>query len=843
MKKYITLLAAGSFCALLLAQSTMTVHLGSSLLNVFDVADVDSVTFNNDNMFVKGKNPKTYKVADVDSVTFYYEPKVADTVFVRYEGDKVDVLNPYTDISVETSGSNVAIVSAHGTKGIVYCLSGSSSNGSFTLTPDRGYTLCLDNLNLANPTSAPVVLNAAASGENYVANIHLRGASSLEDGSASSFKGALYTKSKMKISDDTLYSNTSLTVVGNAKHAINSSKRIELYSGELNIAGAVSDGINADGVEVYGGSLTIGNTGGDGVDCSEKVLVAGGKVSVGVSASDVKGIKCDSIVEIAGGELLFNVTGAGAKAIKSGVKTLVSGGSLTAELLATTAFVNVADATDVSYNAALTSNGNVEILGNALVKVTGNGVAARAVSADGNVLVSGGELIADLTGAYNIESANNDTTSVFGIKADTAISVTGGKVNITIGEEANIAKGMKADKVYVQGGEVSITNEGGYWYTASTNSNSSNSNRPWGGGFGGGFGGGSTTTVTSSTPKAIRGESVVAISGGKVSVTCLHGKAITSNELIEIGETDADNSKLELNIVSGVSTDPYYNASSEKTHNLRYCGPKSILCDKVVKVNSGTINITSFDSGIKGKDVTVNGGLLTISAAYDQGIHGIQTLTINGGDILVSESFEAFEGTTMTFNGGVTSVYASDDAWNCSTSTSGTGTASVTVNGGVHYLYVGSGDTDALDSNGSMSFQGGVVIVESGNVSLDCDATPSFNSKATLMLFCKSAETLPSGATSLSVTSPAANTRYTAAANGSVLSTFTTTQSASQLIYISGSSPTFTSGGTYAPGNEVVIRGKNNTTMVYGYGGTISGGSTLTSKTASAQGMGGGGRW
>ncbi len=843
MKKYVSFLALGSFCAFIVAQTKMTFHLGNDNPNLFNVAEVDTIRFNDGVISVEGTSNKVYNVADVDSVTFETGlQNGGDTVFVQYNGSEVVVKNPFPSINVATSGSDVVITSAAEKKGIVYCLSGTSDNGSFSLTPDRGYTLCFDNLQLASSSSAPLVLNAAADGENYVANVHLRGASSLSDATNSPYKGAIYTKSKLKIADDTLYNNSSLSVKGNTKHAINSSKRIELYSGNLEITGALADGINADGVEVYGGSLAIANVGGDGMDCSEKVLFAGGEVNVAVSSDDVKGVKCDSLVEISGGNVVVSVTGAGSKGIKSGVKTFVSGGSVTVELLAKQAYIDPADATEIAYNAALTSNGTVEITDNASVKVSGDGIAARAVSSDGNIIMNGGTFVADLTGSYSIETVNKDTTSVFGLKTDSAIYISGGVVDITIGENANIAKGLKAERVYISDGQVTVTNKGGYWYTTSSSSNSNgNNNRP--GGWGGGFGGGSTTNVNSTTPKAIRGESLVAISGGNVNLTCLHGKAVTCDELIEIGVLNVDNNDLQLTIVSGVSSDPYYNASNEKTHNLRYCGPKAILCDKKVVVNSGNINISTFDTGIKGADVTVNGGVLTISAAYDQALHGIQTLTVNGGDIFVPESFEAFEGTSMTFNGGVTSVYAADDAWNCSNSTSGTGTPSLTVNGGVHYLNVGSGDTDAIDSNGSMSFQGGVVIVESGNVSIDCDANPAFNAKATLMLFCKNAEKLPSGATSLAVSGITANTRYTASKNNAVLSTFTTTQSATQLIYISGSSPAFAKGGTYTPGSEVVLRGKNNTTMVYGYDGSLTGGTTLSSTTASAQGMGGGGRW
>lgn len=843
MKKYVVLILAALTALLVLAQTRMNFHLLSGDSDSVYVSEIDTIRFKKGKVILEGAS-KEYEVAALDSATFTMEGSGTDgdTVFITYKNDGVEIVNPYDAVSVKREGADVSVVSAADVKDIVYCLSGASENGSFSMTPDRGYTLVMNDLKLTSKTSAPIVLNGAESGESYTCNLHLLGESAIEDGVENPQKGAFYTKSKVKINEDG--SNGSLSIKGNKKHAINSSKNLEIHAGKLSIVGAASDGINADALKLYGGELSISQTQGDGVDCSEKILVENGKMTLSVSADDVKGLKCDSVVEISGGEIVLHVSGAGSKAIKSGVKTVVSGGSVEADLTAAAPFTNVDDATDISYNGALVSNGDVEVSGDASIKVSGDGIAARAISADNKIVLAGGKVVADLSGAYNIETINKDTTSVFGLKADSAIVVQAGVLDVKIGASANIAKCMKADYVYINGGDITLLNNGGFWYTSTTSS--SNNNNPWGGGFGGGgFGGGSTVEVNATTPKAIRGEELVSILGGNLHITVAHGKGITSDKSIVIGNKNGADNDLTLTINTGDSSDQTYKASSEKQKYLPYCGPKAIHSNQMLEVNSGTLDITTLDSGLKGRNVTVNGGKLTISAHNDQGIHGVQNLTINGGDILVSDAFEAFEGTTMIFNGGVTACYGWDDVWNCSTSTSGSGTPSLTVNGGVHYLNVGSGDTDALDSNGSMSFQGGAVIVECGNVSLDCDATPAFKSGAVLMLFCKSSETLPSSSTNLAVTGVSANTRYTASANGKVLSSFTTTQSATQLIYVSGSSATFTSGGQYSEGEETVIRGKNSTTMKYATGGTLTGGTTLTSKTASAQGMGGpgGGRW
>ena len=95
----------------------------------------------------------------------------------------------------------------------------------------------------------------------------------------------------------------------------------------------------------------------------------------------------------------------------------------------------------------------------------------------------------------------------------------------------------------------------------------------------------------------------------------------------------------------------------------------------------------------------------------------------------------------MNFEGGITSVITTDDGWNAAGGTStttgnnggntgrggpggfggggfggmGGSTGNLKVTGGYHYIYVGTGDTDGIDSNGGISITGGVIIVASSS--------------------------------------------------------------------------------------------------------------------------------
>ena len=851
MKKYLMLLAAGSFAALLFAESKMDFHLLGGLTESFGISVIDTIRFHDGVMSVEGPD-KQYAVADIDSATFSFDQTAVagDTVFITYNGNSVVVDNPYSSVVANVSDADVVISSQEGKKGIVYYLTGSSSNGSFSLTPDHGFTLCLDNLDLTSASSAPVCLNKGADGESYAATIHLRGNSHLSDAAGSPLKGAVYSKSKLKISADSLYTGASISVKGNAKHAVNCAKRVELYSGKLNIDGAAGDGINADGVEVYGGELFVSGTVGDGVDCSEVVRIAGGTVNVDSDADDTKAIKCDSLVAVSGGNVSVSVSGAGSKGLKAGQLVAISGGTFTASLSAVAPYVNTDDDTDYGYNTAVTSNGDIVVSDSAIVVVKGNGVAAKALSADGSIEVTGGSVEAELTGYYYKETANADTASVCGFKADADVRISNGVVSISTGDSSNVSKGIKGEYVYISGGDVTINNKGGYWYTSSTSSSSSQGGGRFGGGPGG-FGNSSTTTVNSSTPKCIRGDKLVSITGGVAKLTCAHGKGITSDEAVVIGNENGNDDDLSLEVVAGTSSDATYVKGGENSRTKYCAGPKAINCDKTIDIYSGTIEAKVFDTGIKGRDVTINGGKITIDASMDQGIHGLNSLTINDGDIYVSNSYEALEAITLTMNGGITSIYASNDGWNASVSSSGlSGTPSITINGGYHYLNVGSGDTDCLDSNGGMTFTGGVLIVEGGSTLDGGDGgNYSFTYKGgKLMLFGSGVENSPSGATTTSGAAGSANTLYTAANNGVVLSSFTTTKASNNLYFLYDSSASLTSGGTLTNVTKTVnFRWTGNSTLTYSEGGTIANGTALGAASSSSGpgGFGGGpgGNW
>ena len=701
MKKHIILTLLAFTSLFIWAESSIIFHV-KERESSFAISQVDTIRFQNGGIQVETQEgTKNYTLNDVDSVTF--DVSIGDTVFVTYNGRSVTIVNPYDNIDAYADGADVTIISSEGKKGIVYCLSGSSENGSFNFTPDKGYTLVLDNLSL-KCDAAPMILNKGLDDESYAATIYLKGKSSLSDSEGNNVKSALYSKSKLKFND---LENGSLTIKGEKQHAINSSKRVEIYSGEVSINGAKGDGINADGLEMYGGTLSISGTASDGVDCSELIRIENGTIELDVASDDTKGLKCDSVIEIVGGKVSAEVTGKGSKAVKAKGKVTVSGGELVASLNGKEPFAGTNN--DYGYNAAIACDGDIEINQEGKVKVTGAGIAAKGFNADANVIFNGGETSINLTGKQYDEKANKDTVSCTGVKCDGKFTLTDGKVEINIGSDAYLCKGIKADgDMEIFGGDLTIKIEGGYYITGQTQS---------GGGGGGGwsFGGSSKTKYSYATSKIIKAGKNFTMTGGSANLTATLGKGLMCDGNVTIGEKNGDDNNLKLVINAGSQkneTHTHDGGSIEGIRTKAHGSPKGIKADGNVTINSGCIDIYAYDTGILAENIlTINNGNIEVDAPYDQGVFGKEELNILGGSVTVPSSYEAFSGASITLDGeSRTYVVASDDAWNA---TSGedidrTNSVHIYIKGGIHYAQA---EGDGLDSNGDMVISGGVTVV------------------------------------------------------------------------------------------------------------------------------------
>ncbi len=164
--------------------------------------------------------------------------------------------------------------------------------------------------------------------------------------------------------------------------------------------------------------------------------------------------------------------------------------------------------------------------------------------------------------------------------------------------------------------------------------------------------------------------------------------------------------------------------SSKKSYST-----KGIKAESEINISGAAINISSTDDGIHansdsgvletGEDgkgiISISGGTISISTG-DDGIHADKELNITDGYINVLTSYEGLEAITINISGGQNFVYAADDGINACTG-DGTSTPLINITGGYVDVTTGSGDTDGIDSNGSYTQSGGMVLVKGGSSS------------------------------------------------------------------------------------------------------------------------------
>ena len=280
------------------------------------------------------------------------------------------------------------------------------------------------------------------------------------------------------------------------------------------------------------------------------------------------------------------------------------------------------------------------------------------------------------------------------------------------------------------------------------------------------------------------GKGSIEITGGEITITSAFD-GITANNAITIANGESATPTIKVTTGGGHSclSDPTSSTGSTGGRGGMggfpgmggsSCSPsesmKGIKGDSSVTISGGVIDINSRDDGLHSDGtVTVSGGKITI-ATDDDGVHASKALYVkDNANISVTIAYEGMESPDMNLEGGITSVITTDDGWNAAGGTStttggntggntgrggpgggfpggggfgpgGGSTGNLKVTGGYHYIYVGTGDTDGIDSNGGIEISGGVIIVEcrmNGGMGgmVDSDGTTNISGSAKLLGF------------------------------------------------------------------------------------------------------------
>lgn len=464
----------------------------------FDSSQTGVMPFNNGLELTIMK--KTFMIKDITAMTTVTAPISDNTVSVVYQNTGATAtiagnIAQYVDVAIE--GAHVVVTQSEevsdATCGeITYILSGTSSDGEFTLKGSYKASIELDGVTLNNPRGAAIDIQ---NGKRTAIRVKENTVNSLTDGTSGSQKAALYCAGHLEFKQ-----KGTLNVAGNKGHAISSKEYIEIKNAKINITSAKKDGINCNQYFLMeSGELSISGTGDDGVQVSYKD-------ETNREAEDT------GCLTIKGGTLNIHVTADAAKALKAEGDFIMTKGDVTA----TVEGGGIWDSTKLKTKAAscIGADGNLNVSGGSLtLKATGGG--GKGISVDGNFSVSGGTFNITTSGglmAYVNGSVNNNYTgnadniksdyksSPKGIKVDGAIVIDDG--DFTIDTKGKSGEGMESKTTLtINGGKIVIRA-----YEDGTNSTSHT------------YINGGELVVTSGTGDAIDSNGNIYITGGNVTV-------------------------------------------------------------------------------------------------------------------------------------------------------------------------------------------------------------------------------------------------------------------------------------------------------------------------------------
>ncbi|MEV2242522.1 carbohydrate-binding domain-containing protein [Micromonospora sp. NPDC049891] len=265
-------------------------------------------------------------------------------------------------------------------------------------------------------------------------------------------------------------------------------------------------------------------------------------------------------------------------------------------------------------------------------------------------------------------------------------------------------------------------------------------------------------------------------------------------------------------------------------------------------ITGGSLDVTAGGDGIKSDDTEAGRGRLTITNgtvrvnAGDDAIKGENTVAISGGTVTVTNSYEAIESRQVTISGGTVNVTARDDAINAVED--GYGDFDVAPNAFVRFTggtTLVNSSIDGIDSNGSVTFAAGTVVVSGpstgspGEGAIDSNGPVYFNGGTVLGAGSTSMAVLSLPPTSgqgwvapqLSSSQPA-GTLLHLVSGGQVLASYRAPKNFREVVF---SSNRIQHGQTY----EIYLGGSLTGTTIGGMattGGSIAGATRLMTVTA-----------
>lgn len=457
MRKYIVMICISLFAtSFLSAQQRIVIHNGQNIMYESTINEIDSIKFKNTSSifnFKSGAN-MSIPISSIDSITFSDATINASDyiVYIIYEDDSVRIINPLENqgISVIASQFNVTVTANSGIENVEYDVSGTSTDGSLSISSDKSILLTFNNLSLACQSGTPISIT-----NDITTTVQLIGTNEISDSQNGKSATLLST------GDFIFKGSGQLNISGHKKHTISSDKTITVESGTLIIPQSASDGFHCEGFVMNGGFIDITLPQGDGIDAGGgTATINNGIIQITSDAADVKGIKSDDILTINGGTITMNIAGAQSKGLSGKDDFVMNGGNISIITSGITVLETLGSGYDPSYCTAIKTKGDVIInAGTLSIESQSTSDGGKGISADGDIFIYDGYITISTAGTgktYTDENGAKDSYTSSCIKSDGNISLLGGTINCT--STGGGGKGISADG-YLSIGYANADNE------------------------------------------------------------------------------------------------------------------------------------------------------------------------------------------------------------------------------------------------------------------------------------------------------------------------------------------------------------------------------------------------
>lgn len=334
----------------------------------------------------------TYSVNAVDSIT------VVHTVTVTYSETTASVdLGHAPGVTYTIDGAHVNILSTNSKNELEFVLQGQSTQGSLTYDGPLKCRFYLNGLKLTSDRGAAIDIQC---GKRVALILNPGTENVLSDAATGLQKAAFYCKGHVEIEG-----SGSLTVTGNARHAIATKEYLQLKknTGTVTVNKSVSDAFHVGQYFLMnGGTVNISGQGTDGIQVETimaadgvtpeptkeengNAFVNGGRINItAVTGDDSKGIKMSGNMTVTGGTFIINATGAGTKGISVGGNMLINQDSGTTQMMIRAEggrYVDPVNQED-SRCMGIKVKGNLTINAGT-VRVSNTGSGSRGIKVDG----------------------------------------------------------------------------------------------------------------------------------------------------------------------------------------------------------------------------------------------------------------------------------------------------------------------------------------------------------------------------------------------------------------------------------------------------------------------------